>query len=63
MSSRPRPGPGPAGPGRRPPGPLFHAVPMEKARNFGVSFRRLLGWLRPGSGTAAHAASSGVSCE
>ena len=32
---------------RRPPGPAFHAVPTEKARDFGTSFRRLLGWLRP----------------
>jgi ATP-binding cassette subfamily B multidrug efflux pump len=33
---------------RRPPGPMFHgAMPVEKARDFGTSFRRLLGWLRP----------------
>jgi ATP-binding cassette subfamily B multidrug efflux pump len=47
MSDRRRPAFGPPGPARRP-GPVFHgALPTEKARNFGVSFRRLLGWLRP----------------
>ncbi len=47
MSDRRRPAFGPPGPGRRP-GPMFHgAMPTERARNFGVSFRRLLGWLRP----------------
>jgi ATP-binding cassette subfamily B multidrug efflux pump len=48
VSDRARPGPGPIGPRRRPPGPMFHgAMPVEKARDFGTSFRRLLGWLRP----------------
>ncbi len=48
MSDRRRAGFGPIGPGRRPPGPMFHgAMPVEKARDFGTSFRRLLGWLRP----------------
>ena len=48
MSDRAQPGPGPVGPRRRPPGPMFHgAMPVEKARDFGTSFRRLLGWLRP----------------
>jgi len=48
VSDRAQPGPGPVGPRRRPPGPMFHgAMPVEKARDFGTSFRRLLGWLRP----------------
>ena len=44
-----RAGPGrqrrPAGGVRR--GMMFHQVPPGKARDFGASFRRLLGWLRP----------------
>jgi ATP-binding cassette subfamily B multidrug efflux pump len=48
MTDRRRPGWGPAGPGRGRPGPLFHgAMPTEKARDFGTSSRRLLGWLHP----------------
>ena len=47
MSDRARPGPAAAGGGRRPPAMMFHQVPPGKARDFGASFRRLLGWLRP----------------
>ena len=47
MSDRARPGPVAGGGGRRPPAMMFHQVPPGKARDFGASFRRLLGWLRP----------------
>jgi ATP-binding cassette, subfamily B, multidrug efflux pump len=46
MTARP-PAARPLGPRRGPGGPLFHGMPGGKAANFGPSFRRLLGWLRP----------------
>ena len=42
----PGPGPGP-GPGGRGHGGMGMAMPVEKAKNFGPTFRRLLGRLRP----------------
>lgn len=47
MSDRARPEPGARVGVRRPPAMMFHQAPPGKARDFGASFRRLLGWLRP----------------
>ncbi len=47
MNDRARPEPGARVGVRRPPAMMFHQAPPGKARDFGASFRRLLGWLRP----------------